>query len=584
MTSDRHRGPELWVLALLLAALIAAVWTWAVDLPHLDEWVLAADLAAEDPGSLLRRAWTPHNEHRLTVPRLLLVGLARLTRWNVRAEVFLGVACAVAVAAILWRLGRRIEGRAHRAIFRSLAAAFVLGLHQVENLVWGWQLSLFLCVASAVAALALLAEGEAVTWGRAAIAAVLGVVSSFSYAAGLMVWPAGAVVLALRSPRAPARPASGLPQRVGPWLAIGATVVIVYLAGTAPRLDAEAAGPGERVLHGLAFLASPVVRAWTEPAVGVIVGAGALVLAALGLAHAAARRAPPEPVWLGLIVFAIGSAAMTALGRAEYGLEQAMTSRYTTVANLLWIGVLGILLSSASHASSARRSGVTFALALGLGAALLAGSVASIDDFVGQHRTRTVARAFLERGVILEELAPQVAGELGHLEAALPIACAQRLALFRRYADRHLECRFELWPEAVEGQRSLPEQRFEWQPPDSRSAGWLRSEAGFTIPVSGDAVDGGWTLTGDTAQRRCLRGAATDAATALPVIEVIVAEGTSARRLRFRRQARRGGPFAEDVAFVGIAGCWRPEPGAGDAPVVVLATTSRGTTGILSAR
>ncbi|HVS65475.1 MAG TPA: hypothetical protein VMT85_18455 [Thermoanaerobaculia bacterium] len=581
MTSDQQPGPEVWVVGLLLAALIGAVSFWAVDLPHLDEWVLAGDLATADLSSLLERAWTPHNEHRLLIPRLLLVGLARSTAWDVRAEVFLGLSFAIVIAALVWRVGGRIEGRAQRAVFRSLAAAFALGLHQVENLVWGWQVAVFLCVASAVAAIVMLAEGEELTRRRLALAALLGLVSSFSYGAGLMVWPAGAVVLATRVDRSSAPQSFGLGIRLGPWLAIGAAALTAYYLGMPAPSDLGAGPPARLVVHALAFLASPVVRAWPAPALGVAVGVAGLALVALGLARTGARgrRELLDPVWLGFIVFALGSSAMVALGRAEYGLHQAMVSRYTTLANLLWIGVLGLLTGSMG------RSRVGLALALALGAAVLAGGAASIDDFVGQHQTRSVARGFLQRGVIVEELAPKIAGALSHLEVAAPIACANRLSVFRRYRGEDLDCRFELWPEAIEGQRSLPEQRFEWQPPTALSAGWLRTETGFTIGVGNGEIEGRWTLTRESEQRRCVRGAATDAATGDPVVELIVAEGTIARRLSFRRQARRletsGGPV---VQFVGISACWRPVARAAGSPVVVLATTDRGTTGILPPR
>ncbi|HVS14411.1 MAG TPA: hypothetical protein VMV46_10820, partial [Thermoanaerobaculia bacterium] len=153
---------DLWGALLLLAALAASVWHWGVDLPHLDEWVIAFDLAAEDGGELMRRAFTPHNEHRLFLPRLLLTGLARVTAWNVRVELGLVVLAAAALLLVLWRLGRRLPEGAPRTVYRLVAAALVLGLHQVENLVWGWQLSLLLAALAAVAALGLLgARGDA---------------------------------------------------------------------------------------------------------------------------------------------------------------------------------------------------------------------------------------------------------------------------------------------------------------------------------------------------------------------------------------------------------------------------------------
>jgi hypothetical protein len=43
--------------------------------------------------------------------------------------------------------------------------------------------------------------------------------------------------------------------------------------------------------------------------------------------------------WIGMALYAIGTACITALGRVDNGLDQAMSSRYVTMANLLWIPV-----------------------------------------------------------------------------------------------------------------------------------------------------------------------------------------------------------------------------------------------------
>jgi hypothetical protein len=578
---------DLWAAILLVAALAASVARYGVDLPHLDGWVTAFDLAAQDAGALARRAFTPHNEHRLLLPRLLLAGLARLTGWNVRVELALVVVAAAVLLLLVWWLGRLLPAGAARATYRLVASVFVLGLHQVENLVWGWQLSLFLATLAAVAALGLLGDPRGASAARAAGAALLGAVASFSYGAGLVVWPAGvaqllAGVAARRRRRASADDQPPAWPALAIWAASTVAVAALYL-GSGPLARATAgARPAELLGHALAFLGSPLVQWWRSPGVAVAAGAAGLAAATLWAWRELARGASGAP-WLGLGLFSVGAAGMTALGRSGLGLDQALSSRYTTLANLFWVSLVGALLAGARP--SQRRA--TLALAGGLGVLVLAGSAASVDGFVGQHAMRAPARAFLARGVLVTELAPLVAGDLGLLESAGREICAQRTSVFRGLRGEELDCRFEVWPVAVEGTRALPPRRFRWDPDgDPATSGRLRSSEGFPTPVRAGAVEGQWSLVRDEPGRACLRGWARDAATHRPVVELIVAEGGAARRLPFRRQERRTlGRASGDQRFLGIAACWEPAADAAPtAPLVVLVTNDRGGTGILEPR
>ena len=58
-------------------------------------------------GLTLADLFEPHNEHRIFFPRLLFILLARLTGWNVRAEMGLIVAAACLIAWTLQLLLRR---------------------------------------------------------------------------------------------------------------------------------------------------------------------------------------------------------------------------------------------------------------------------------------------------------------------------------------------------------------------------------------------------------------------------------------------------------------------------------------------
>src|SRR6202050_4257106 len=88
--SSRAAGVSVlgaWALASVAA--FAFVATFARNCPWADEWVMVPQLAGREPVTL-SWLWSAHNEHRLPLPRLVLVGLYRVTH-DFRAGPFLNV-------------------------------------------------------------------------------------------------------------------------------------------------------------------------------------------------------------------------------------------------------------------------------------------------------------------------------------------------------------------------------------------------------------------------------------------------------------------------------------------------------------
>src|ERR1041384_6398064 len=81
---------------------------YAVDVPFGDQWDGIAPLFAKMRSGTLGFSdfFAFHNEHRIFFPRLLIFSLAKLTNWNVRAEVALIWVLACLCALNVWRLAR----------------------------------------------------------------------------------------------------------------------------------------------------------------------------------------------------------------------------------------------------------------------------------------------------------------------------------------------------------------------------------------------------------------------------------------------------------------------------------------------
>src|SRR5690242_3925372 len=82
--------------------LMTIVVTQTVDVPFADHWALVPLLAHAYQRTLsFQDLWAQHNEHRLLFPRLLMLGLAFLSRWNTQDEMLANIGLATAIFSLL---------------------------------------------------------------------------------------------------------------------------------------------------------------------------------------------------------------------------------------------------------------------------------------------------------------------------------------------------------------------------------------------------------------------------------------------------------------------------------------------------
>lgn len=416
------------ILAFLLLA--GLVYRFGVDVLVLDQWSLVRDVEASYTGELaLSDLLRPHNGHRIAFPRLILVGLARLTGWNARAEMGLTLLLAIGIYLIFARQGAALL-RQHGVepdwrLFTGIGIA-VFSLNQWESWQWGIMMHVFLELLAVALGLMLLTRAPlrpAAFCGAVA----LGVVATLSQGSGLVYWGVGALVLAVRWQRAwwP----SG---RLGLWLLATAATGHLYLRGLVDNArPADSSGyvlahPLEGLYFFFSFLGAPVVSfagASHPPRdVGAGLAAGLLgvgLLIYLGFVLWRRWRVAPEHLlfFYALALHSAGAAVLTAIARTHRGLEVAFSSRYMTLSTPLWIGVLVLVLLVSALAMRQgvppRRRLLLRAVPLLLMALMVASSLQGLPRFPSRQQTLEAARAALRRGgpeTLLQRLHPNLEG------------------------------------------------------------------------------------------------------------------------------------------------------------------------------
>jgi hypothetical protein len=322
----------------------------AITSPISDMFTYIADYLRFRAGlvGLLDYLWQPHGEHRLVWIRLLT--WADVELFHTRGIPFMAAATASigATALLVWNALRCAEPKLG-APLALLAPMLVLTSANVVD--WSvpinttYPITVFFVVSSIV-----LFAGAGELDGRAALrrtAALLAAMcAGLATAAGLLVWPI-LIWIAWR-------------KRVGRWLLIliaaGAIYAMLYVYrlpayGLAPALAMDAASfvspehVSKLLDYFVAFLGLPFTRNPALALAGRVIGLALLLagLSAVAVATFSNRlRTPLDRIAIGMIMLALGSAALAAVGRGD--LVSEVPVRYAMFTTALHVGLLCLVL------------------------------------------------------------------------------------------------------------------------------------------------------------------------------------------------------------------------------------------------
>ena len=360
----------LLVIVAIVAIIPAAVLAWlifqhGVNIPIQDQWEFVPVFKKFSEGTLsFSDLIAQHNESRKFFPRLIFIALAFLTNWNIRVEMLVIFFLACLVAVNIYRLNRLtlkgslLSGLAITAICNFLIFSPV----QYENWLWGIQIVVFIplvCLTTAI----LVAYSQLKTTAKFLICMALALVSTFSYANGMLAWVLILPVLTVLEFKS----FSELWKHKWLyllWFAGFISSLILYFYDYQrpepnPSLTEAFKYPYQCLQYFLAFIGAPLgVGASTQPLTNsIILGAGIFSIF-VGLCFYLLLHFKDRDLlnrsfgWLAIASYIIISALVTTAGRITFGVEQSLSSRYTTFSTYLIISILFLFLIVLDHLRS----------------------------------------------------------------------------------------------------------------------------------------------------------------------------------------------------------------------------------------
>jgi hypothetical protein len=371
--------PRPLVIALILAPAIFAAWMvarYSVNMPFWDEWVFAAFIAKAKFGGLtFHDFWEQYNESRKIFPRIVMIILARITDFDVRAWMWFSLCLVGATLIGIARLAKtttvevsrhspslaapRGSGEPSRTAGRSLplfiASLLLFSPTQYQNFLWGIQIVVFIPATCLIWGL-VAAQSQLAPWKKWTITGTLAFIATYSYSNGLLCWPLLLPVLWKTSPKNRRAIFSAI------WIAIAALSVVIYRFGIpglldayvkpnwTPSLDVAIHHPLDAIKFFLAFLGQPLAETF-EPlrfnlfthisdycaTLGFLFLASFTVLSLLTI-----RKSSRALPWICFGAYTLLSGILTTVGRLGMpsSVDFAVTPRYRTFGLYLLIATI----------------------------------------------------------------------------------------------------------------------------------------------------------------------------------------------------------------------------------------------------
>jgi hypothetical protein len=288
--------------------------------------------------------WAQHNENRIFFPNLIVLLLAYTTAFNVQVEEYLSFVLLLASTGLI--IGAHKRGSPDTPwLYLCPVAILMLSVVQYENALWGFQMAWYLVLLCLALSLFFLdrMSSSAVPFTIAILSAIVG---SYSSLQGLLIWPAGLLVLCLCRRRA---------LHISIWLLAAALTASLYFynwdpsTGT-PRHNYALQHPIVAVKFFL-FMMGDVVGmhvgfggsiSYAVMAFGLVVTLLSLFTLVVGFRSRVGGDG--RAIGMALIVVGLLFAAIVTSGRVALGLFDASSSRYTTFTLLTVVGIYLTLL------------------------------------------------------------------------------------------------------------------------------------------------------------------------------------------------------------------------------------------------
>jgi hypothetical protein len=316
-----------------LLVLLWAIWFHTPNLPWSDEWFLVKIVAHANQGALtFQDLWALHNDsHRLVLTRLLDLGMIELTHWNRQIELTVDLGLAVVSAFLILSCVRQTFASWNATLVLVVPLSLLLfSFGPAADWLFPFQVQ-FITTILGVAMCMRALIAQPVRWRGFTLAMLGALIATLSSAAGLVAWVAFIPSIWRMGYR-----------WLAAWVGCGLAIGTAYMIGVPhqPRPSIRAA-----IKFAFAFLGAPL--GYPHGGLSLLLGLVGilLLLGNLYLYWRVRKELWSAIIWIELVLYSLGTAAMAAWSRANMGIGPlgALHSRYQIFPLTFWAALTVIV-------------------------------------------------------------------------------------------------------------------------------------------------------------------------------------------------------------------------------------------------
>jgi len=328
------------IFLLILPAILGAIYVkiFGVNVVFWDQWELVPLIEKLYRGNLtFDDFFAQHNEHRIFFPKIIMLILAHITHYNNIAEMYFSWIITLLILVLIFIMYTQNFGVSGSSLLKFIPISWLIfNFRQFENILWGWQIQIYLCVFGFIFSIYMLEKSEKIDC-KFLLAIFGGILSSFSFVNGLVVWPTGLLFIILSKTKNK--------KYLGTvWALIGTVLWCVYFYNWVkpphhPSTLYLIEQPINSIEYMIVNVGSPLGFGHsTAFGMGILILFGIIIVSIFLLKNGFLKQ---NAKWLSFIFFSLASSLTITVGRAGFGMEQALSSRYVTFTLL---GIVGLYL------------------------------------------------------------------------------------------------------------------------------------------------------------------------------------------------------------------------------------------------
>lgn len=343
------------IFAALLVTIIAYLLRYSTRIPLLDEWNAIVPALTGEQRVTLAWLWEPHNDYRILLPRLLILGLLKLTGSDFRAGGWLNLALLTMITVGVMWAAAKVRGRV--SFTDALFPILLLHLRNYENIFWFFQCQVVLPVLLAMAVICYMCVKGGEITNRALIVCALACLASplcglFDISISLPL-SLGLAVMAASRVRSPTGKGGSRSSALLALVLASASILLVSVYFIGLKHSQSSIPAPVLVSRNFVWLLGlgigTVENLWIPALFALLILAAAIVLIALRWA----RR--PDDRWrTGMLAVALAGSLAVPLGIAYVRTQNEIASRYALLCaqSLIISGLIFALTEADSAAAS----------------------------------------------------------------------------------------------------------------------------------------------------------------------------------------------------------------------------------------